>query len=170
MRDIRNNKQRITQQLQETTDTLDPGRAVLTAALDLLDKPRDLYDTATEHARKLLNKAIFTRLYVDMHPTRHPTVTTDDLHEPFGSLMHAIRATDTGQQPQDPQPTTHGCQDNAQLHLGGLLASALTGHQSASKAAMVDLTCQHTNHTLLVEGPEITIRPVGTRRVTDGLR
>jgi hypothetical protein len=27
----------------------------------------------------------------------------------------------------------------------------------------VDLTCQHKNHTLLVEGPEITIRPVGTR-------
>ncbi|HKR48483.1 MAG TPA: hypothetical protein VJT72_02685 [Pseudonocardiaceae bacterium] len=28
---------------------------------------------------------------------------------------------------------------------------------------MVDLTLQHTNHTLLVEGPEIKIRPIGTR-------
>jgi hypothetical protein len=27
----------------------------------------------------------------------------------------------------------------------------------------VDLTCQHKNQTLLVEGPEIKIRPVGTR-------
>ena len=26
---------------------------------------------------------------------------------------------------------------------------------------MVDLTCQHKNQTLLVEGPEIKIRPVG---------
>jgi hypothetical protein len=26
-----------------------------------------------------------------------------------------------------------------------------------------DLTCQHKNQTLLVEGPEIMIRPVGTR-------
>jgi len=34
----------------------------------------------------------------------------------------------------------------------------------------VDLTCQHKNHTLLVEGPEITVRPVGTRRVTAGSR
>jgi hypothetical protein len=34
----------------------------------------------------------------------------------------------------------------------------------------VDLTCQHKNHTLLVEGPEIEIRPVGTRRVTAGSR
>jgi hypothetical protein len=27
----------------------------------------------------------------------------------------------------------------------------------------VDLTCQHKNRPLLVEGPEIKIRPVGTR-------
>ncbi|MGH3550517.1 MAG: hypothetical protein ACRDQU_20835 [Pseudonocardiaceae bacterium] len=27
----------------------------------------------------------------------------------------------------------------------------------------VDLTCQHKNQTLLVEGPEIMIRPIGTR-------
>jgi hypothetical protein len=28
----------------------------------------------------------------------------------------------------------------------------------------VDLTCQHKNQTLLVEGPEIKIRPVGARQ------
>jgi hypothetical protein len=28
---------------------------------------------------------------------------------------------------------------------------------------VVDLTCQHKNRALLVEGPEIVIRPVGTR-------
>jgi hypothetical protein len=28
---------------------------------------------------------------------------------------------------------------------------------------MVDLMCQHKNQTLLVEGPEIMIRPVGSR-------
>jgi hypothetical protein len=33
---------------------------------------------------------------------------------------------------------------------------------------MVDLTLQHTNHTVLVEGPEITVRPVGTRRLVAG--
>jgi hypothetical protein len=35
---------------------------------------------------------------------------------------------------------------------------------------VVDLTRQHKNQTLLIEGPEITIRPVGTRRVTAGSR
>ena len=33
---------------------------------------------------------------------------------------------------------------------------------------MVDLTCQHKNQTLLVEGLEITVRPVGTRRPVAG--
>jgi hypothetical protein len=35
---------------------------------------------------------------------------------------------------------------------------------------VVDLTCQHKNQILLVKGPEITVRPVGTRRVTGGPR
>jgi hypothetical protein len=40
-------------------------------------------------------------------------------------------------------------------------------HAGGSPApTAVDLTCQHKNQTLLVEGPEIKIRPVGTRRVT----
>ena len=30
-------------------------------------------------------------------------------------------------------------------------------------AESVDLTCQHKNQALLVEGPEIMIRPIGTR-------
>lgn len=33
---------------------------------------------------------------------------------------------------------------------------------------MVGLTHQHTNREVLVEGPEITIRPVGTRRLVAG--
>ncbi|TKG71683.1 hypothetical protein FCN18_09190 [Prauserella endophytica] len=32
----------------------------------------------------------------------------------------------------------------------------------------VGLTLQHTNQTILVEGPEITIRPVGTRCLSAG--
>ena len=32
----------------------------------------------------------------------------------------------------------------------------------------MDLTHQHTNHSLLVEDPEITVRPVGYRRPVVG--
>lgn len=60
MQEVRENKQRITHQLESTTDDLEPGRAVLLTALELLDRPRDLYNTATDDARKMLNKAIFT--------------------------------------------------------------------------------------------------------------
>jgi hypothetical protein len=42
---------------------------------------------------------------------------------------------------------------------------------SRRSPTVVDLTLQHTNHPVLVEGPEIMIRPVGTRRpVTGGSR
>jgi hypothetical protein len=41
---------------------------------------------------------------------------------------------------------------------------------SRRSPTVVDLTCQHKNQTLLVMGPEITIRPVGTRRVTGSPR
>jgi hypothetical protein len=35
--------------------------------------------------------------------------------------------------------------------------------KSRRSNTMVDLTCQHKNQALLVEGPEVMIRPVGTR-------
>jgi hypothetical protein len=40
---------------------------------------------------------------------------------------------------------------------------------SRRSQTVVDLTCQHKNQTLLVEGLSM-IRPVGTRRVTGGSR
>ncbi len=40
-----------------------------------------------------------------------------------------------------------------------------TSHKSRM---VVDLTLQHTNHAMLVEGPEIMICPVGTRRLVVG--
>jgi hypothetical protein len=42
---------------------------------------------------------------------------------------------------------------------------ATTNHRST---AVVDLTCQHKNQTLLVEGSEIMIRRVATRRLVAG--
>jgi site-specific DNA recombinase len=129
LRDIRDSKLRITQQLEQTTDHLDSGRTVLTTALELLDRPRDLYNTATDHARKLLNKAIFTRLYLNIDVPEHgPAVITDDLNEPFASLVHTARTKNLT------QPTQNAPHDR----LSSLLATALAG-QSASKAAMVEV-------------------------------
>ena len=133
---VRESKQRITHQLETTTDDLEPGRVVLTTALDLLDRPRDLYDAATDDDRKALNKAIFNRLYVDS-TDRRPHTTTDALKEPFGSLVLATR---TVQADGDSGPLSgpQDAADEATKHLGGLLALCFEG-QSASKAAMVEL-------------------------------
>ena len=46
----------------------------------------------------------------------------------------------------------------------------LFGISKSAAGRVVDLTHQHTNHTVLVEGPEIMIRPVGSRRPVVGLR
>ncbi len=132
---VRESKQRITHQLKGTIDDLEPGRAVLLAALELLDQPRDLYDAATDETRKMLNKAIFTRLYLDS-TDRRPTATT--LAEPFASLIHATRTTAGTKTPQT-LSTASTPEKVATQHLGSLLATALAG-QSASKAAMVELT------------------------------
>ena len=134
MQQVRESKQRITHQLDATVDDLEPGRAVLLAALELLDRPRDLYDTATDEARKMLNKAIFTRLYLDS-TDRQPTATTATLSEPFASLVDATRAPDGTKTPQ----TITAAEEVTTNHLGELLTTALAG-QSASKAAMVELT------------------------------
>jgi hypothetical protein len=39
--------------------------------------------------------------------------------------------------------------------------------RSRSSGAVVDLTCQHKNQTMLAEGPETKIRPVGTCSMRD---
>jgi hypothetical protein len=116
---VRENKQRITHQLENTTDDFEPGRAVLLTALELLNRPRDLYHAATDDARKMLNKAIFTRLYLNS-TDRQPTATTATLSEPFASLIHATT-----------RATTHNAADSAEeattRHLSGLLTTALAG-------------------------------------------
>jgi site-specific DNA recombinase len=133
MQHVRESKQRIIHQLDATVDDLEPGRAVLLAAVELLARPHDLYNTATDEARKMLNKAIFTRLYLDS-TDRQPTATTATLSEPFASLVHATRTTNGTKTPQ----TATATEEATTNHLGELLTTALAG-QSASKAAMVEL-------------------------------
>ncbi|MGL5862522.1 MAG: recombinase family protein, partial [Phycicoccus sp.] len=129
---VRESKARITAQLGDAALDLEPGRAVLAAALDLLDRPRDLYDSTTDDARKILNKAIFTRLYLDS-TDRQPRTIADALKEPFASLVHATRRTDDSGATHKPWETP----DTETEHRAQLLAHCLEG-QSASKPSMVE--------------------------------
>lgn len=70
---------------------LETGRAILVSAMELLDDPKALYEGAKTPARKVLNKAIFTKLYIDDLGSG-PTITHDELTEPFATVVYARRA------------------------------------------------------------------------------
>ncbi len=71
---------------------LDQGRTALTTVLNLLSNPHELYGTANETARRLLNQAFFTRLYIDAdNADRTPDVSADDPTEPIAPLLHVQR-------------------------------------------------------------------------------
>ncbi|WP_301325581.1 recombinase family protein [Lentzea flava] len=65
--------------------------------------------------------------------------------------------------PQTPASTGAANTEGAEP---GISDSAPLGVRVCS--SLVGLTHQHTNRSVLVEGPEITIRPVGTRRLVAG--
>jgi hypothetical protein len=81
-----------------------------------------------------------------------------------GIRLPAVRCCLTLRLPL-PLFTAHADQDDQDL----VLIMSCGSHtdtvvmRSRSSRTGVDLTCQHKNHTVLVEGPEIKIRPVGTR-------
>lgn len=88
---IHDNRARLTAQLDSLTGELETGRKVLTSAMELLNDPRRLYEEAKTPARKVLNKAIFTKLYLD-DLGDHVAVTGDELNEPFATVIYARRA------------------------------------------------------------------------------
>jgi site-specific DNA recombinase len=70
--------------LAETTADLQIGAALLEAALDLLTEPGELYRRAGAQERRLLNQAIFEKLYVDASE-----VSGADSAVPFAELVKA---------------------------------------------------------------------------------
>jgi hypothetical protein len=133
-----------------------------------------MYQRGNETVRSVLNKAFFTKLYVDGRK-----VTEHELQEPFDLLSEAYRLYQDHRRHQKQAHHTYFRQRAPQTHRtavpgrygGSSLADSLVRAlraRGSSKAVMVDLTCQHTNHTVLVEGPEISVRPVGSRRLGAG--
>ncbi|TYK44663.1 hypothetical protein FXF68_34545 [Actinomadura decatromicini] len=74
-------KQGIQRAFGQAERRLATGRDVLERALDLLERPHELYATSGEAVRSILNKAFFRKLYVD-----GDRVTGSDLKEPFDVL------------------------------------------------------------------------------------
>lgn len=62
---IQGQRQTLTEQLQDVGTNLDAGAALLEAALDLLEHPQELYRQITDHGRRMLNQALFDKLYIE---------------------------------------------------------------------------------------------------------
>ena len=138
LRTTRERKQRVQRQLDDTTNDLNTGRQVLLTALDLLEDPHRLYQHASEPARKILNKAIFTRLYLDHHD-HTPQVAGEALTEPFDTLVRGCRDTQlnrTLERDDGALPNREGTVDRRPL--ADLLRTALE-QRCSSKARMVEV-------------------------------
>lgn len=81
---LRDERDRIQRQLDHTATQLDTGRQLFTQALALLDDLASFYKYGNERVRSILNKAFFTKLYIEGQK-----VTAQELAEPFDVLNEA---------------------------------------------------------------------------------
>jgi len=73
-------------------------RPLIEACLTLLTNPQELYRRCDDEKRRLLNQAIFLKLYVD-----HDKITGHELHEPFARL-HAVKEAHLATDGEKPDP------------------------------------------------------------------
>lgn len=81
---IRDERKTITARLDHADRQLEAGRDLLHQALDLLADLQAMYQAGNETVRSILNRAIFTKLYIDGHK-----VSEHELSEPFDILHEA---------------------------------------------------------------------------------
>ena len=74
---------RVKSELAARGPVLEAGAALITAALDLLDNPQELYRQTTDPVRRQLNQVFFDKLYLDTDE-----VTDDRLAEPFNDFLY----------------------------------------------------------------------------------
>jgi site-specific DNA recombinase len=130
LRRIQAQRTRVEEQLERTDDRLEVAASLLEAALDLLNDPRELYRRSGPKYRRLLNQAVFKRLYID-----HNEVTDHCLNEPFAEL-HEAQTRMTGKKlALDPRRRANSVVGHTKADL---LVTALSGGGS-SKTAMVEV-------------------------------
>jgi site-specific DNA recombinase len=89
---IRRERKEIRATLDQAESQMDNGRQVFRDALTLLEDPQAMYERGNETVRSILNKAFFTKLYVD-----GGKVVDHLLNEPFDIITDAYRRYRAGQ-------------------------------------------------------------------------
>jgi DNA invertase Pin-like site-specific DNA recombinase len=137
MRKVREEKARIQERLTQADSPIDSGYEVLTTVLRLLADPLLLYQTASRPTRKVLNKAIFGKLYVNADE-QGPFVASDELNEPFETVLYARRESSFSQVLEEQERARLVAGTEEPHTLGDLLVAAL-GTKCSSKNPMVEL-------------------------------
>lgn len=87
MRAIRDERAELARRLDDaTTSKITTTSETLAYLLDLLANPRDLYERASKRAKRVLNQAFFTRIYLDADK-EGPLVTHDEPTETLAPLI-----------------------------------------------------------------------------------
>lgn len=86
LRDIAEQRAQLQGGLETTTTDLQTGADLLDATLDLLNHAEALYEKVDDPQRRLINQAVFEKLYIDAD-----YVSDDQLREPFEAMVTVHR-------------------------------------------------------------------------------
>jgi site-specific DNA recombinase len=124
---------KLKQQLEDSDDRLEVGAVFIEVALDLLKKPEELYRRSGPKYRRLLNQAIFEKLYIVEHE-----VTDDARRQPFAELHEAeIMVTLGNEKGVGKRRRRLVAQPVSESSKAVLLVTALSNGGGSSKTAMV---------------------------------
>jgi site-specific DNA recombinase len=129
---------RVKAELTAQGPLLEAGAALITAALDLLDDPQELYRQTTDPVRRQLNQVFFDQLYLDANE-----VTNDRLAEPFNDFFYPRRRSRRRvvHTRSHRIGTPNGAAGDAVrgMSAGAVLLDRIARGEGSSKAAMVEL-------------------------------
>lgn len=119
--DIERERDRLRERLAATENELATGAELLNAALDLLERPDELYCRATDAGRRAINQALFEKLYID-----RDAVSNDETRSPFAELVATHRAQAGGDNLRTGVDRTHKRRKPDRNHRGSNPASWCT--------------------------------------------
>jgi hypothetical protein len=129
---------RVKAELEAQGPLLEAGAALITAALDLLDNPQELYRQTTDPVRRQLNQVFFDKLYLDTDE-----VTDDRLSEPFNDFLYPRSLL--RQRAIHTRPRRIGTKSGAtwgdaeRMSAGAALLDRIARGEGSSQATMVEL-------------------------------
>jgi site-specific DNA recombinase len=108
---IRDDQTKLTRQLAQATNQLETGRQIFLHALALLDNPHEMYQAGNETVRSILNRAFFTKLYIEGR-----RVTGHEMAEPFDVISEAYTIYRDAKADRAARDGDRGASDNVRTH------------------------------------------------------